>query len=157
MTENEFGIEPDPAEIAEFDFGLEDPFNQRGKGGKSLLKKRIDGARADGRLNIAAMGLSEIPREVLSMYKYDPDDTTVAWGEVVDMTTIIGADNHLQELPSAMFPDVDMASEPDDGDEPQFASVQNLDLHGNVLSQLPVGMRHLTVLSKLNLVSVDWY
>lgn len=151
ITENEFGIDPDPAEIAEFDFGLEDPFNQRGSAGKSLLKKRVDGARADGRLNMAAMGLSEIPEQVLTMYKYDPSDTSVAWGEVVDMTVIIAADNNLADLPDALFPDVDLAAAQDEEEGPQFASVQTLDFHGNILTHLPVGMRHLPVLSKLNL------
>lgn len=146
---------PDPAEIAEFDFGLDDPFNQRSKGSKSLLRKRVDAARVDGRLNIAAMGLSEMPEEVMEMYKYDPNDTTIAWGEVVDLTTIIAADNRFESLPDTMFPDVDMESaiEADDPG-PQFGAIQNLDLHGNLLPQLPLGMRRLTQLSKLNLVSV---
>ena len=103
VTENEFGIEPDPAEIAEFDFGLDDPFNQRPGGSKSLLRKRVDAARMDGRLNIAAMGLAEIPGEVLAMYKYDESDGSVAWGEVVDLVTIIAADNELSSLPEAML------------------------------------------------------
>ncbi|KAF2687348.1 L domain-like protein [Lentithecium fluviatile CBS 122367] len=145
-------IVPDPAEIAGFDFGLEDPFNQGSKGSKSLLRKRLDGARADGRLNIAAMGLSEIPSEVLGMYKYDADDKTVAWGEVVDLTVIIAADNEFQTLPVEMFPDVDYEAAADsDDDGPQFGGIQNFDLHGNMLRELSVGLRRLTQLSKLNL------
>ncbi|KAF1842206.1 L domain-like protein [Cucurbitaria berberidis CBS 394.84] len=146
-------IIPDPVEIASFDFGLDDdPFNQRGKSGKSLLRKRIDGARVDGRLNIAAMGLKEIPDEVLAMYKYDPEDKTVAWGEIVDLDVIVVADNELEALPVAMFPDVDI-EDLIDSDEagPQFGGVQSLDLHGNVLRELPMGLRRLTQLSKLNL------
>ncbi|ORX99555.1 hypothetical protein BCR34DRAFT_606574 [Clohesyomyces aquaticus] len=152
VTENEYGIEPDPAEISQFDFGLDDPFNQSLKGSKSLLRKRIDGARVDGRLNLAAMGLSEIPDDVLDMYKYDPNDNSVAWGEVVDLTVIIAADNELQSLPDRMFPDIDMESAFDSDDAgPQFGAVQSFDLHGNALRQLPVGLRHLSQLSKLNL------
>lgn len=149
-------IVPDPAEIAEFDFGLDDPFNQRSKGSKSLLRKRIDGARTDGRLNIAAMGLSEVPEDVLNMYRYDPADNTVAWGEVVDLTSIIAADNEFKTLPDAMFPDVDVqtAMDSDDDANPQFGGVQNIDLHGNVLRELPVGLRRLMQLSKLNLVGL---
>ncbi|KAA8615540.1 Leucine-rich repeat LRR protein [Pyrenophora tritici-repentis] len=146
-------IVPDPAEIATFDFGLEDdPFNQNPKGGKSVLRRRIDSARSDGRLNIAAMGLKEIPDDVLSMYIYDPNDTKVAWGEVVDLSTILAADNELEILPDSMFPDVtveDMVDSDEAG--PQFGGVQNLDFHGNLLRELPVGMRRLTQLSKLNL------
>ena len=101
-------ILPDPVEIAGFDFGLDDdPFNQQPKGNKSLLRKRIDSARAEGRLNIAAMSLKEIPDAILTMYQYDANDTTIAWGEVVDMTVMIAADNELDVLPEAMFPDVD--------------------------------------------------
>ncbi len=148
-------IIPDPVEIAGFDFGLdEDPFNQGGKVGKSTLRKRIDGARAEGRLNIAAMGLKELPEELLTMYQYNPNDTTVAWGEVVDMTVIIAADNELETLPEAMFPDVSV-DEILDLDEagPQFGGLQTIDVHGNLLRELPIGFRRLTQLSKLNLVS----
>ncbi|KAL6711185.1 hypothetical protein ACN47E_005716 [Coniothyrium glycines] len=145
-------IVPDPAEIAGFDFGLDDPFNQGGKGGKSVLRKRIDGARTDGRLNFAAMGLTEIPNDVLNMYKYDPNDTAIAWGEVVDLDVMILADNELEALPDAMFPDVDF-QDLDDSDEtsPQFGGVQTIDLHGNLLKELPVGLGRLTQLTKLNL------
>jgi hypothetical protein len=148
-------IVPDPAEIATFDFGLDDdPFNQRPKGGKSVLRRRIDTARSDGRLNIAAMGLKEIPDDVLSMYIYDPNDTKVAWGEVVDLSTILAADNELEILPDSMFPDVSV-EDMIDSDEagPQFGGVQSIDFHGNMLRELPVGLRRLTQLSKLNLVS----
>lgn len=149
-------IIPDPAEIASFDFGLDnDPFNQRGRSSKSGLRRRIDGARVDGRLNIAAMGLTEIPDDVLTMYKYDPTDTTVAWGEVVDLSVIIAADNELASLPEAMFPDVEV-EDMIDSDEagPQFGGVQSIDLHGNFLRELPTGLKRLTQLSRLNLVSV---
>ncbi|KAF2819014.1 L domain-like protein [Ophiobolus disseminans] len=144
-------IVPDPVEIASFDFGLDDPFNQA-KGGKSLLRKRIDSARVDGRLNVAAMGLKEIPDDVLQMYKYDPNDTTVAWGEIVDLTSIIAADNEFEALPGMMFPDVDIQDVVDDEEGcPQFGGVQNIDLHGNTLRELPMGLRRLTQLSRLNL------
>jgi Leucine-rich repeat (LRR) protein len=147
-------ILPDPNEIATFDFGLDDPFNQVAKGSKSVLRKRIDGGRVDGRLNIAAMSLTEIPEAVLQMYKYDANDTTVAWGEIVDLTSIIAADNELELLPDAMFPDVDPeAMEDSDEGGPQFGAVQNMDLHGNVLRELPLGLKRLTQLSRLNLVS----
>ncbi|USP74039.1 hypothetical protein yc1106_01313 [Curvularia clavata] len=146
-------IIPDPAEIATFDFGLnDDPFNQRSKGGASVLRRRIDTARGDGRLNIAALGLKEIPDDVLSMYTYDPNDTKVAWGEVVDLTSILAADNELEIISDSMFPDVtveDMIDSDEAG--PQFGGVQNIDLHGNILRELPIGLRRLTQLSKLNL------
>jgi hypothetical protein len=147
-------IVPDPAEIAGFDFGLGDPFNQGTKGSKSLLRRRIDSARADGRLNLAAMSLKEIPDDVLTMYQYDASDTTVAWGEIVDITSILAADNELQTLPISMFPDISVEDSIDlDEGGPQFGGVQNIDLHGNILQSLPLGLMRLTQLSKLNLVS----
>lgn len=143
-------IIPDPDEIAGFDFGLGDPFNQKSKGGQSVLRKRVDGARTTGRLNIAAMQLTEMPDEVLQMY--DPNDTTVAWGEIVDVTTIVAADNELETLPDSMFPDVDLQDVVDDDDAgPQFGGVQSLDFHGNLLRELPMGLRRLAELTKLNL------
>ena len=145
-------IIPDPAEIASFDFGLEeDPFNQRPKGGPSLLRKRVDAARAEGRLNIAAMGLSEVPEEVLNMYQYDPD-ANMAWGEVVDLTALIAADNELETLPESMFPDVDYETVMESDDNvPQFGGIVNLDLHGNLFRELPTGLGRLPQLSRLNL------
>ena len=108
----------------------------------------------DGRLNIAALGLSEIPDDVLNMYKYDPNDDSIAWGEIVDINIIVAADNDLGAIQDDMFPDVDMESMMDsDESGPQFGSVQSLDFHGNVLQGLPPGLRRLTQLSKLNLVS----
>jgi len=153
ITPPKDAIVPDPAEIATFDFGLDDPFNQRTKGAKSLLRKRIDGARVDGRLNLAAMGLHEIPDDVLTMYKYDSTDSTVAWGEVVDLGVMLLADNELESLPETMFPDID-GEELADSDEagPQFGGVHTIDLHGNLLQALPAGLGRLSLLSKLNLV-----
>ncbi|CAI6340375.1 unnamed protein product [Periconia digitata] len=146
-------IVPNPAEIAGFDFGLEDPFNQGPKNSKSLLRKRIDAARVEGKLNLAAMGMNEMPEDVMQMYKYDSNDTGVVWSEVVDVTIIIAADNEFQTLPDRMFPDIDIESmtEADEDTAPQFGALQNLDLHGNVLQELPMGLRQLTQLSKLNL------
>lgn len=152
-TPSRDSILPDPNEIAGFDFGLDDPFNQ-GPKGKSLLRRRIDGARGDGRLNIAALGLKEIPDDVLNMYTYNPNDNTVAWGEVVDLSSLIAADNELEALPDAMFPDVDFDTLIDSEDGgPQFGGLQNIDLHGNSLRELPLGLKRLSQLSRLNLVS----
>ena len=143
-------IIPDPEEVAGFDFGLADPFNQNSKGGHSVMRKRVDGARTTGRLNIAGMQLTEIPDEVLRMY--DPNDSTVAWGEIVDVTTIIAADNEITTLPDSMFPDVDINDLIDSDDAgPQFGGVQTLDLHGNLLQEIPLGLRRLAELTKLNL------
>ncbi|KAK3076250.1 hypothetical protein LTS18_013511, partial [Coniosporium uncinatum] len=48
----------------------QDPFNRRLKQ-PSVLRKRVDAARTDGKLNIAALGLKEIPEEVMKIYDFD--------------------------------------------------------------------------------------
>lgn len=152
-TEEQVAIVSDPAEMAAFDFGLdEDPFNLRPKGNASLLRKRIDAARLDGRLNIAAMGLNEFPEDVLKMYDFDPSDSTIPWGEIVDLTALIAADNDFEVIPDELFPDVDVnASLDNDAHGPQFEGLQALDLHGNMLREIPSGLRRLQQITKLNL------
>lgn len=154
LSQGEEGITPDPAEIAAFDFGIDqDPFNQRPKGNVSLIRKRVDAARLDGRLNIAAMGLSEIPEVILKMYDFDSSDSTIAWGEVVDLMVLIAADNELEVIPDEMFPnvDIDASLENDDVRGSQFAGVQVLDFHGNILREIPRGLGRLEQITKLNL------
>jgi hypothetical protein len=142
-----------------FDFGLsDDPFNQQinQKGAKGLLKKRIDSARSDGRLNIAAMGFKEIPQEVMNMYNLESIDGS--WAEAVDLTRFVAADNELELLGDDVFPDVDPREVVDDEDAKgnQFGGLETLDLHGNVLMALPLGLRRLELLTSLNLVSSLW-
>lgn len=141
-----------------FDFGLTpDPFNQevREGGNKGLLRKRVAAARADGRLNIAAMGLKDIPDEVMNMYDLNAmESQDGSWAETVDLTRFIAADNELEFIDDSVFPDT-FAPDDDDDDEPrgnQFGGLETLDLHGNLLGGIPVGLRRLERLSTLNLV-----
>jgi len=138
-----------------FDFGLnDDPFNQQiSQGGaKGLLRKRIDAARTDGRLNIAAMGFKQVPEEVMNMY--DSTETQDgSWAETVDLTKFIAADNEFEQLANDVFPDIDPreAMEDEDAKGNQFGGLETLDLHGNVLVCLPLGLRRLEFLTSLNL------
>lgn len=132
---------------------VQDPFNQLPKEPNlNLLRKRIQAARTSGSLNIAAMGLKTFPEEVLTMYDYDPD-SNADWYESVDLVKMIVADNELETIPDEVFPDVD----PNDFDLAedtkgcQFAGTEVLDLHGNLLRSLPIGLRRLQRLSSLNL------
>ncbi|KAK4099454.1 L domain-like protein [Parathielavia hyrcaniae] len=140
-----------------FDFGLSaDPFNQHrdDKSQAKVLKSRLETARTSGRLNIAAMGLREIPAEVLKMYNLDSiGQSGSAWAESVDLTRFVAADNELEMLSDAVFPDVDPQelAEQDDGQENIFAGLETLDLHGNILVNLPMGLRRLSMLTSLNL------
>jgi hypothetical protein len=143
-----------------FDFGLsDDPFNQvaNDNGAKGLLRKRIDSARSDGRLNIAAMGFKEVPEEVMNMYNLESMDGS--WAEAVDLTRFVAADNEFELIGDEVFPDIDPRELADDEDAKgnQFGGLETLDLHGNILVALPLGLKRLELLTTLNLVSFpDW-
>lgn len=141
-----------------FDFGVNhhDPFNTR-KGEdpkKKVLQNRVNTARTTGRLNIAALHLKEIPVEVLKMYDLESIGTfDGSWAESVDLTRFVAADNEFEELDDFIFPD----SSPSSFDEAQasqgniFAGLETLDMHGNLLVNVPLGFRRLTCLTSLNL------
>lgn len=143
-----------------FDFGLtNDPFNQQinQTGSKGLLKTRIGAARTDGRLNIAAMGLKEIPDEVLNMYNLESISSQGgSWAESVDLSRFIAADNEFELLGDDVFPDIDAreAMDEEDAKGNQFGGLESLDLHGNILIALPLGLRRLELLTTLNLVGL---
>lgn len=132
---------------------IQDPFNQLPKdSNKLVLQKKVDTARQTGSLNIAAMGLSTIPDEVMTMYDYDPN-SNMDWYESVDLVKFIAADNELVSLPDDAFPDIDPQDFDMDEDSKgnQFGGLEVLDLHGNVLQSLPLGLRRLQRLTSLNL------
>jgi hypothetical protein len=137
----------------------DDPFNQGLKGGALVMRKRVDNARMEGRLNISAMGLKELPEDVLKMYDYEfnKKESDIAWGEVVDLTRFIAADNEIETIPNECFPDVDFnaMAQDEDNNGLQFGGIEYLDLHGNLLYDVPVGLRRLERLTSLNLVSAN--
>ena len=142
-------------------FDVADPFNQQTKdSNKGLLRKRVESGRTSGHLNIAAMSLTELPEEVMTMYDFDPDSST-DWYETVDLVKFIAADNELAELPENAFPDIDPQDMDLDVDEKgnQFGGLEMLDVRGNLLRSLPMGLRRLHRLHSLNLsnnqLSVD--
>jgi hypothetical protein len=152
------GIDTAVIPESSFDFGLSDPFNTKinENGSKGLLRKRVSAARADGRLNIAAMSLKEIPEEVLNMYDLESlGAQDGSWAESVDLTRFIAADNDLELIRDDVFPDIDPRESADDEDAKgnQFGGLETMDLHGNVLATLPLGLRRLELLTTLNLVS----
>jgi Leucine-rich repeat (LRR) protein len=131
-----------------------DPFNQAPRDDKHILRNRISAARMDGKLNIAAMSLKVVPDEVLSMYSAKAmEGSKVSWAEVVDLTRLNAADNEIEELSDAVFPDI--SPEDLDMDDQtagnQFGGLEMLDLHNNKLSSLPIGMKRLERLTSLNL------
>lgn len=139
------------------DFGLpDDPFGQKEfeSSNRRMMQSRIEAARTTGRLNISAMGLGLIPEDVLKMYDLEfigRDDG--AWAESVDLTRFVAADNELETIEDAVFPDTDPTDSVDDdgGNGHHFAGLEFLDLHNNSLIALPKGLRHLHFLTSLNL------
>lgn len=143
-----------------FDANNTDPFGQRKNEpvGKQVLKQRIAAARTTGKLNIAALGLPEMPQEVLDMYKLDSlDGAGGSWAESVDLTRLIAADNEFQTLDDAIFPDVSLEElqQNEDAEPSIFAGLETMDLHGNKLSALPIGFRQLANVTTLNLVRFE--
>ena len=115
----------------------------------TLLRNRVASARADGKLNIAALNLKQIPTEVMNMYKSSSSD--MAWYESVDLKRLTAADNEFDNL-DAIFPDDIADSHDEDGDAPAspFEGLETLDLHGNRMNMLPMGLRRLERLTSLN-------
>lgn len=120
-----------------------------------MLSRRIDAARRDGRLNIAAMDFKQIPEEVLTMYDSQAmEASSVSWNETVDLVRLNAADNSFEELSRDAFPDASPAvlASMEDAKGNQFGGLENLDLHGNLLRSVPIGLRRLERLTSLNLV-----
>ncbi|KAI1341308.1 L domain-like protein [Xylariaceae sp. FL0016] len=143
-----------------FDFGLsDDPFGQHKfeSSNRKVMQSRINMARTTGRLNIAAMGLKEIPDEVLKMYDLDSiGRSDGAWAESVDLTRFVAADNELESIEDSIFPDVDpndFSSDDVDDRGQIFWGLESADLHNNMLISLPMGLRRLQQLTSLNLAS----
>ncbi|KAI4726998.1 L domain-like protein [Aureobasidium sp. EXF-10728] len=130
-----------------------DPFNTKPKNSNGLLRKRIEAARGDGRLNIAGMNLKSIPDEVLSMYD-QREDSNMNWSQMTDLVRFVAADNDLDTISDDIFPDVATEVAMNDENEVkglQFRSVEMIDLHGNNLQTVPAGFRWLERLTALNL------
>ncbi|GJN82237.1 hypothetical protein PLIIFM63780_005776 [Purpureocillium lilacinum] len=78
-----------------------------------------------------------------------------SWAESVDLTRLVAADNQLEKLDDAIFPDTSLDALRDDDDSQGniFGGLETLDLHGNLLFHVPLGFRRLTQLTSLNLSS----
>ncbi len=130
-----------------------DPFGQSTKGTKTLLQKRLEAARVTGRLNISSLGFQEIPRDVLNLY--DVGTTTDDWVSSVDLVHMNAAYNEIEQLSEDLFPDIEN-EDVTENDSPKgllFRSLKKLELQGNKLKSLTLGMRKLEYLKSLNLVS----
>ncbi|KAI7082268.1 L domain-like protein [Hortaea werneckii] len=148
-------LQDDAASFGAFDSNQHpDPFNTAPKDEKHMLKQRIKIAWTSGKLNIAGIGLKSMPEEVLGMYDSKAmEEGKANWAEVVDLTRMIAADNEFTELPTTMFPDLSIEEMEQDEESmgSPFGGLEMLDLHGNRLQTLPMGLRRLERLTSLNL------
>ena len=122
----------------------------------NILRKRVNDAKTSGKLNIAALCLTEIPLEVLKMYEPDQNGTnSSAWYENVDVTRLIAADNEITSIPEQIFesqgPQGAGMNGEDDRTTGIFALLEVMDLHGNQLKGLPISLGTLNHLTILNL------
>lgn len=142
-----------------YDAAFDDPFNlNKGQdAGEKVLKQRIGAARTSGKLNIAALGLKEIPSEVMKMYDLETIGAGESWAESVELTRLVGADNEIETLDDAMFPDrsPEELENDEEGRGNIFGGLETLDMHGNRLLAIPMGFRRFTQLTTLNLVSIS--
>lgn len=158
-TTFDFGLADPAFGIPDNQYGLVDiPFGQRrSETAKArVLEARFGTARTSGRLDLAALGLREIPREVLKIYDLASIGTQDgSWAESVDLTRFVAADNEIEMIDDVIFPDRDPHDFNDDeeGSGGVFYGLETLDLHGNMLISLPTGLRRLQCLTSLNLVS----
>lgn len=115
------------------------------------LTYKVNNAVTSGVLNLAALSLTHIPHEVVTMYDFQ-EDSTISWAEAVDLRKLLIADNELEELPGILFTDWSpQEMECDSSKSNQLAGLEVLDIHGNQLSTLPIGLRRLQNLHLLNL------
>lgn len=110
-----------------------------------ILSKRIAKARTEGRLNIAAMSLTSLPSEILTMYDMATLDDG-SWAESVDLIKLVAADNDLSNIDERFLPRPD-----EDSPESVLGGLESLDIHGNHLAELPRSLANLQFLTALNL------
>ena len=120
-----------------------------------VLRKRIEEARLTGKLNISALGLKQFPQEVNNMYDLTEFEAgNHAWYESVDIIRLVAADNEFELLDDRVFPDIASYATEDLNEDfcgNIMRGLEKLDLHGNQLKSLPLGIRQLDRLTSLNL------
>ncbi|EHK23618.1 uncharacterized protein TRIVIDRAFT_472, partial [Trichoderma virens Gv29-8] len=155
-TTDEFATAPAKSGF-DYDAAFDDPFNlNKGQdANEKVLKQRVGAARTSGKLNIAALGLKEIPSDVMKMYDMETIGAGGSWAESVELTRLVAADNEIETLDDAMFPDLspEELENDEEGRGNIFGGLETLDMHGNRLPAIPVGFRRFTQLTTLNLSS----
>ena len=112
----------------------------------TVLEKRLETARTDGRLNISGLSLGEFPSRIISAYDRSAlDFADDAAFQTVALTKLIAADNDIELIHDCYFPAVQT------GLNAVFGMLESLDMHGNRLKSLPEGLGSLESLTSLNL------
>ena len=112
----------------------------------SILDKRLEMARTDGRLNISDLSLEELPSKIVETYDRSAMDfADDAVFQTVALTKVTAADNNIKQLSDYLFPESYMQG------STVFEMLETLDLHGNSLEHLPAGFGNLHSLANLNL------
>ncbi|KAF8466436.1 hypothetical protein BDZ91DRAFT_794290 [Kalaharituber pfeilii] len=129
-------------ELEELNFDSMDPFNI-GLGGSNekVLQRKLQSARAEGKLNIANMELKDIPKQVYQMYEMKESngkDDEPKWYESVDLVRLIAADNDIEEVGEELAK--------------MFGGLVTIDMHNNMLHTLPSNLTTL-MLTSLNLTN----
>lgn len=120
----------------------------------NIIRKRINMAKTDGKLNISMLCLKEMPAEVLEMYEAGNDDGGPSWYESVDVTRLNAADNEFTTLPDHIFArpvSADDEAIERDSSTGIFIGLESIDFHTNQLKQLPLSLGTLSQLTSLNL------
>lgn len=114
----------------------------------NLLRKRINIARTEGKLNISGIGLKAIPDEVLHMFAPENMTDGPTWYESVDLVRLDASNNDLEDLG---WDSVANDESGDRGCDNVFGRLQTLNLHDNRLRTLPLTLQSLENLAVLNL------
>ncbi|KAL8897161.1 MAG: hypothetical protein Q9207_007347 [Kuettlingeria erythrocarpa] len=115
---------------------------------ENLLRKRINIARTEGKLNISGMGFKAFPDEVFKMYAPENMTDGPTWYESVDLVRLDASNNELDDLG---WDSVVNDENGDRGCDNVFGRLQTLNLHGNRLRTLPLALQGLENLAVLNL------
>ncbi|KAL8932907.1 MAG: hypothetical protein Q9216_006618 [Gyalolechia sp. 2 TL-2023] len=125
-------------------FGAEDGIHV------NVLRKRINSARSDGKLNISGMALMEFPEAILKMYEPDAMTDGATWYESVGLVRLDASNNELEDLGWDSL-EKGLENREDQPYESIFSGLKSLNLSKNRLECLPSTVRDLDNLTVLNL------
>ena len=116
------------------------------------LLESIKTAMKTGRMDISGLWLTQIPNPIARLYGVAlVEDSGPFPNEEVDISNFIAATNRLKAIPDEAFPDTPAWKRVGRRGS-CFHNLMFLDMHHNQLERLPMGLRRLESLAKLDLV-----